>query len=85
MPEEDLHLSDQTQPQTYCHWHPASVASLVDSPLHESFPSRVLDNCDSPGLSDTGESQIMVPNGGPKDEPDEGRGAVETTAVYGGV
>jgi hypothetical protein len=28
--------------------------------------------CDSPGLSDTGGSQIMVANGGSKDEPDEG-------------
>ncbi len=28
--------------------------------------------CDSPGLSDTGGSQIMVPTGGSKDEPDEG-------------
>jgi len=28
--------------------------------------------CDGPGLSDTGGSQIMVPDGGPKDEPIEG-------------
>jgi hypothetical protein len=27
--------------------------------------------CDSPGLSDTGGSQIMVPTGGSKDEPVE--------------
>ena len=35
-------------------------------------PSHHAGYCDSPGLSDTGGSQIMVPHGGPKDEPDEG-------------
>ena len=35
-------------------------------PAYQALP------CDSPGLSDIGGSRIRVPNGGPKDELDEG-------------
>ena len=38
-------------------------------------------DCDSSGLSDSGGGRIMVPEGGPRDDPIEARGVVTTSAV----
>jgi len=48
-----------------------NVALLVCLLFLGTIPRTATADCDSPGLSDTGGSQIMVPTGGSKDEPVE--------------